>query len=200
MADIAKIRFKDRDVRNGLYFNHIQWSPDGKRFIVFNRGRGVRTHVYTADRNGSDIRFLAEDSSHFEWRDPEHVAIWTGGAYRLYKDDGSGNSEVLWEASNGHQSYLPGKQWIVTDTYPTGKNREQVVYLYHVPTGKRVELGRFHLPGAYRGEWRCDTHPRLSRDGTKIVIDSPHGGAGRQMVMIDISRIVKPDREETTAP
>lgn len=196
VADIARIRFEGMDVKNGLYFNHIQWSPDGERFIMFNRGRGVPTHVYTADRDGSDIRFLAKDSSHFVWRDPEHVLIWAHGGYRLYKDDGSGNNSVVWKAPNGHQSYLPGKEWIVTDTYPQGESREQVVYLYHVPSGKKVELGRFHSPDNYRGgggEWRCDTHPRLSRDGTKVVIDSAHGGNGRQMYMIDISEIVKND-------
>lgn len=194
VSDIASIRFKGRKTSHGLYLNHIQWSPDGKRFIVFNRGRGVLTHVYTVASDGTDIRFLAQDSSHFQWRDPTHVLIWTKNAYRLYRDDGSGASEVVWKAGNGHQSYLPGKEWILTDTYPMGAKREQVVYLHHVPTGKDVELGRFHAPSVYRGEWRCDTHPRLSRDGTKVVIDSPHGGNGRQMYIIDISGIVKPAR------
>jgi Tol biopolymer transport system component len=40
------------------------------------------------------------------------------------------------------------------------------------------------------GEWRCDTHPRYSPDGTKVVIDSTHEGLGRQMYLIDVSRIV----------
>lgn len=119
---------------------------DGKQFLVFNRGRGVPTYVYTANLKGSDIRFLAKDSSHYEWRDPEHVLIWAYDGYRLYKDDGSGKNNVIWKSCNGHQTHLPGKEWIVTDTYPQGKNREQVVYLFHAPTGKKVELGRFHSP------------------------------------------------------
>jgi Tol biopolymer transport system component len=39
------------------------------------------------------------------------------------------------------------------------------------------------------GEWRCDTHPRYSPDGTKVVIDSTHEGLGRQMYLIDVSSI-----------
>ena len=49
-----------------------------------------------------------------------------------------------------------------------------------------MPLGHFRLPPEYAGEWRCDTHPRFSPDGRKVVIDSAHGGNGRQMYLIDI--------------
>jgi hypothetical protein len=62
--------------------------------------------------------------------------------------------------------------------------------LYHVATGRRVALGHFHSPPEYTGEWRCDTHPRFSHDGKKVLIDSPHGGNGRQMYLIDVAEIV----------
>jgi Tol biopolymer transport system component len=47
-----------------------------------------------------------------------------------------------------------------------------------------VQLGRFHSPAEYAGEWRSDLHPRSSPDGTKICIDSPHEGR-RQMYLVD---------------
>jgi Tol biopolymer transport system component len=59
-----------------------------------------------------------------------------------------------------------------------------------VATGKRYPLGAFRSPQEYTGEWRCDTHPRFSPDSRKVVIDSPHGGNGRQLYLIDISGIV----------
>jgi len=59
-----------------------------------------------------------------------------------------------------------------------------------VATQRRVPLGGFHLPKEYSGEWRCDTHPRFSRDGRSVVIDSPHTGQGRQLHLIDISGVV----------
>ena len=90
---------------------------------------------------------------------------------------------------NGHCTYLPGNKWILNDTYPD-KERRQNVYLYHVASGKRLELGAFYSPPQYTGEWRCDTHPRFSPDGKWVVIDSPHTGAGRQMHLIDVGKIV----------
>ena len=39
-------------------------------------------------------------------------------------------------------------------------------------------------------EWRCDLHPRVSPDGRLITIDSPHGGDGRQMYLIDVGTLV----------
>ena len=191
VADIAKIRYGGAVTKHKLYFNHLAWGPDGKRFLLFNRGRGVETQVYTAAADGSDIRLLAEKSSHFVWRDPRNVLIWSEGAYRLHEDGGCPDGRTVWEALNGHVSYLPDKNWVVTDTYPQGDRREQEVYLYHIPSRTKITLGRFHSPIQYRGEWRCDTHPRVGPDGGKIVIDSVHAGNGRQMYMIDISRLVK---------
>ena len=51
-------------------------------------------------------------------------------------------------------------------------------------------LGQVSLASRYSGEWRCDTHPRFSPDQRSICIDSPHGGEGRQMHLIDIRGIV----------
>ena len=95
---------------------------------------------------------------------------------------------------NGHNTYLPagdGTEWILNDTYPHGTHRQQNPYLYHVPTGTRHDLGHFHLPKEYKGEWRCDTHPRSSNDGRSVVIDSPHGGDGRQLWLLDISQFLE---------
>jgi hypothetical protein len=158
------------------------------------------TRMLTAARDGTDIRTVDDHGwmSHFIWRDPAHILGWArqpeaGSAFFLFPD-GPGTVVPVGKGimtRNGHCTYLPGNAWILNDTYPTGKRREQHVYLYHVPTKKRVPLGRFHLPPVYRGEWRCDTHPRFSRDGTKVCIDSPHAGQGRQLYLIDISKIVK---------
>ena len=54
------------------------------------------------------------------------------------------------------------------------------------PTGQRTELGAFHTPAGYDGEWRCDLHPRFSSDGQLVTIDSPHGGNGRQIYLLQI--------------
>ena len=94
--------------------------------------------------------------------------------------------------TNGHQTYLPvGNKldWILNDNYPN-RDRLQTLYLYHIPTDKRIDLGQFRSPIEYTGEWRCDLHPRFSPDGKKVVIDSPHEGNGRQMYLIDIENLI----------
>ncbi|MHC4203354.1 MAG: hypothetical protein ACYSTT_01785 [Planctomycetota bacterium] len=204
LADIAgfgQIPGNPKDAKH--YFNHLLFNTDGSRFIFLHRWRaaGLRsfgTRMLTAKSDGTDIRIVDPHgkTSHFIWRDPEHILAWAwhpshGDAFYLY-EDGSDKVEIVGKGvmtRNGHCTYLPGNKWILNDTYPD-KKRNQNVYLYHIATEKKVPLGHFYLPPEYKGEWRCDTHPRFSPDGQKVVIDSPHAGNGRQMYMIDISAIV----------
>jgi Tol biopolymer transport system component len=156
--------------------------------------------MLTAAADGSDVRVIDPSgyTSHFIWRDPNHILAWSradshGDAFYLYEDRQGGKVEVVGEGVmtvNGHCTYLPGNEWILNDTYPQGQERHQNPYLYHVATGRRVPLGHFHLPKEYSGEWRCDTHPRFSPDGKLVCLDSPHTGEGRQLHLIDISGIV----------
>lgn len=186
------------------YFNHLLVSPDGARLIFLHRWRSpdgsgrFGTRMFTVGSDGSDPYVLDPHgrTSHFIWRDPEHVLAWArhpshGEKFYLYRDRTERVAVVAPEVMplNGHCTYLPGNRWILNDTYPD-ENRLQHPYLYEVSTGRRVPLGHFLSPPEYTGEWRCDTHPRSSPDGTKVVIDSPHGGNGRQLYLIDISGIV----------
>lgn len=216
LAQLAAIPFQGGPLTDRWnWVNHLLIGPDSKRFIFLHRWRakgpddaefavnnGFVTRMFTADLDGGDLHILDPSgfTSHFIWRDARHVCAWTRpegkpDAFYLFKDRtdqvaivGEGNMPV-----NGHNTYLPigdGTEWILNDTYPTGIRRQQTVYLYHVPTKKRHDLGRFHSPKEYTGEWRCDTHPRSSNDGKKVVIDSPHGGTGRQLWLLDTGGIV----------
>jgi len=209
IADAARIPFPGGYSNHAKHwFNHLLVSPDGSRFIFLHRWRGDKekasfsTRMFTARASdGKDLYVLdpAGRTSHFIWRDREHVLAWAwhkshGDKFYLFKDK-TEQVEVVAPAVmtvNGHCTYLPqggGKRWILNDTYPDRDKREQHVYLYDVTTGKRYPVGDFHSPAAYVGEWRCDTHPRFSPDGKKVVIDSPHAG-GRQMYLIDVSSVV----------
>jgi Tol biopolymer transport system component len=173
--------------------------------------RGFGTRMLTAPLASravqpSDIRVVDDygQTSHFIWRDPSHILAWAYHpshelAFYLYEDSPEatqgtmvGTPAVVGKGVmlvNGHCTYLPGNQWILNDTYPD-MDRKQHLYLYHVETGRRVPLGSFDAPEPYRGEWRCDLHPRYSPDGRRITIDSTHGGQGRQIYLIDVSEIV----------
>ena len=205
LADIAKIPYAKGDLSKAKHwFNHLLISPDGSRLEFLHRWRvgnkpGFSTRMCTARPDGSDVRIIDPSgaTSHFIWRDPRHILAWSWhashrDAFYLFEDREGGTVEVVGKGVmlvNGHCSYLPGNQWVLNDTYPD-RQRRQNVYLYHVAQDRRVPLGHFFLPPEYKGEWRCDTHPRFSPDSRSVVIDSPHTGQGRQMFLIDVSGIV----------
>ncbi|MFO7901750.1 MAG: hypothetical protein R6U98_03745 [Pirellulaceae bacterium] len=207
LADIAgrgAIPNKEPGIKH--YFNHLLFSPDGSRFIALHRWRypnGSRlTRMITARPDGSDIRIIVPNgyASHFIWRDPEHILVqsknWLGndhwGNYLFKDEEGARPKQVGRDVldGNGHISYLPGNEWILNDTYPKGKKRLQTLHLYHVESGRRIDLAHFPLPKPYTGEWRVDTHPRHSRDGRLVCVDAVHKEQGRQLHLIDIRNIV----------
>jgi hypothetical protein len=186
------------------WFNHLLFSPDGSRFIFLHRWKGEGdksfvTRLFTINADGSDPYILDPlgRTSHFVWQDPSHVFAWAfhpsnGERFYLFKDK-TPEVEVVGKdkmPKNGHNTYVPNTndEWVLNDTYPDEK-RLQNPYLYHVPTDRRVPLGHFYSPAFYTGEWRCDTHPRSSRSGKLVCIDSPHS-SGRQLYLIDVSPII----------
>ncbi len=206
LADLAAMpHFGEKLTDYWNYVNHLLVSPSGERFIFLHRLRktlesGFITRMFTAKLDGSDLYMLDPSgyTSHFIWRDPQHICAWTKpqgkkAAFYLFKDK-TDEIEIVGDGVmpvNGHNTYLliGDRQWILNDTYPDAK-RQQTPYLYHVPTRRRIELGHFYSPPPYKGEWRCDTHPRCSNDGRTVAIDSPHGGHGRQVWLLDVSEIV----------
>ena len=210
LAEVAAIPFQGRDISNAYHwFNHLLVGPDSERIIFLHRWYSAdeaqpprfHTRMFTVAKDGSDL-YCVDDGdymSHFIWRDSEHICAWAKPsgqdreAFYLFKDktaqvEAVGHGVMI---HNGHNTYLPNtnNEWILNDTYPL-EDRFQELYLYHVPTQRRVELGRFYAPPAYTGEWRCDLHPRSSRDGRIVIIDSAHGGSGRQLYALEVGGIV----------
>jgi len=206
-GDAAKVPFTGRKESAFLpgakhWFNHLLFSTDGTRFFFLHRWRNpgqrpgsFQTRAFTCDRDGRAWHCLDPHgaTSHFIWRDPQHVMAWAwhpsrGEKFYLYKDRTTEVQVVGPDdmTQNGHNTYVPGtkNEWVLNDTYPDVQ-RLQHPYLYHLPSRRRVALGHFFSPPEYTGEWRCDTHPRCSRDGRMVCIDSPHAG-GRQMYLIEL--------------
>jgi len=197
-------------VDNYHWFNHLLVNSNGTRFTFLNRCRpqkldpqkmsagGFVTRMFTSSAGGDDLYCIDPSgfTSHFIWKDPSHITAFTKpsgqpeGFYIL--EDKTGKYERIGAVKmpvNGHQTYLPqgnGMEWILCDNYASLKNLNQTPYLYHIPTDRRINLGDYPSSEEYKGEWRCDLHPRGSPDGKHVCIDSPHGGNGRQLYLIDI--------------
>ena len=188
------------------WLNHLLFNPDGTRFIFLHRAHIEKdkeprvTKMHTANLDGSGLHTVANFHmvSHFIWRDPEHILAWArepdqGNHFFLYQDQ-TDVRRIIGEGEltrDGHCTYSPDGQWILLDTYP-GQDRMQSLFLYHAETGQRHELGRFYLKRPSESEFRCDLHPRWSRDGRYITIDSMHEGDRRQIYLLDVSQYTQP--------
>ncbi len=208
IGDISRITapFGTWEPGHWHWLSHLLLSPgDGRLAFVHRWGykgssKIVGTRFCTADPDGQNLYIYPHmaGASHFIWRDPQHVLVWARGPAhkedRFYLcQDRTENADVLAPddmTANSHVTYLPGTggRWLLNDSY-VDQQRNQSVYLFNVETRRRVELGRFFSPPRFIGPLRCDIHPRASRDGRKIVFDSPHQGSGRQMYLIDISAL-----------
>ena len=203
LADIVQIAPDETMDKGKHWFNHLLFNQDGSRFIFLHRwhkgkGPGRFTRGFTARPDGSDIFCFGEHGmvSHFIWRDPKHILAWStepaGNFFHLYEDQaktvetvGAGVLTV-----DGHCTYSPDGHWILTDTYP-GRERMQNLVLFRPEDGTLVSLGRFYQEQPTDQEWRCDLHPRWSRDGRSVCIDSKCSGQ-RQMYLLDVSGIILP--------
>ncbi len=202
-------RFEPRPDFEGAvhWFNHLLFAPEGDRFIFLHRwgeaGRAWKTRLFTARQDGTDICLLADDDlvSHFDWRDGRTILAWArvagmGDHFFLFRDcagtGAAGGPEAVGADvldADGHCSYSPDRRWILTDKYPDAHRMRRLI-LYRVADNAAFEVGRFYAPAPLQGEIRCDLHPRWSRDGRMVCVDSAHEGT-RQMYVVDVGEIVQ---------
>lgn len=181
--------------------NHIDISPDGKRFMFLHRWVGPKgryMRLITANADGSEMYILNGDkmTSHSYWVDNSRIVSFchtpeTGDAYVLFEDR-TENRKLLSQklpVTDGHPSTLNGGEWMVTDSYP-GHDAMSRLYLYNIKTDNLICLGRFYQPLKYKGPGRIDLHPKWNIQGTKVYFESGHDGK-RRLYSIDVEALLK---------
>ena len=169
--------------------NHLMICPNGKRFMVlhrwFNKGR-KHTRLVTINVDGTEMYNLSDDVfvSHCYWKNNEEILSFLrkeeiGNHYYLMRDT-TQEYKMLWPELNtdGHCSYSPDGEYVITDTYP---NRKRIANLYLCKDnvgeyGLSGKIARVYSPFRYDNECRCDLHPRWNRRGDKVCFDSVHEG------------------------
>ena len=202
LAELAGIQTHKSMIGAYHYFTHPLFNPSGTRFVFFHRwlvdGNKTWTRMLSCRVNGEDLFIFPTASvvSHLAWRDDEHLLAYStvrdlGEAYHyvLFTDKSDEYQLIGSESftSDGHPQYSPDRRWIVTDTYPD-RFRVQYLSLYDTHARRRYDLAKLRSPFRFRGELRCDLHPRWNRAGTTVCFDSSHTGE-RSLCTLEVGRL-----------
>jgi|TARA_B110000467_G_C18337888_1_gene499966 hypothetical protein len=165
--------------------NHIMISPCGTKFMFLHRWfkNGVRhDSLMICDRDGRNLKCLADDGmvSHCCWKSKTEIVAYLndsqfGANYYLIDIVDGERKPILFlsHLGDGHP-HVCGDEMLV-DTYPN-KARMKELLLYNFKTNQLSCLGEFFESFQYYGQSRCDLHPRFSRKGETVFVDSVHEG------------------------
>lgn len=201
LAAIVAIDADDAMQGHTHWLNHAQINTDGSRIAVLHRwappGCPRQTRLLTVGPDGSDPRIVwsARHVSHYDWRNTNEILVWGGAPTRqnaFWSVSDSGSEPQLFGVNvlheDGHCSYSPNGDWIVTDTYPND-DRLRKLMLVRTLDAHCIDIAAFYAPPSVDGPLRVDLHPRWNRDSTKLCIDSIHEGT-RQMYVVDVGPVV----------
>ncbi len=186
--------FETRDEMNNAEhkINHIMISPNNDRFMVIHRwlhGNKKYSRLITCDVKTKKMYNLSDDDmvSHCFWKNDKEILGFLnkkgqGNGYYLMKDQTNNYKRELDNISyDGHPSYSPNNENIVTDSYPN-KNRVQYIL---IKTEKECKIiASVFSPFKYDNDTRCDLHPRWDREGKTICFDGSYEGKRRLYVII----------------
>ena len=185
-----------------MWFNHTVFNKTDTRFFFLARcwteERELESAMFTVNVDGSDLREVipfGKGVSHFEWRSgteilatfrllpgrqKQHV-LFTDGKDD-YRQVGAG-----FLVSDGHCSFAPDQEWIVTDE-GIAANLEKRLLIYNLRTQEQAVLGTFPMLSRefMGGDLRCDLHPRWSRDGRAICFDAFETRGGTRQLHVAV--------------
>lgn len=185
-----------------FWLEHSMFSRGGTWIFLLARAFDPKTHqlvslplVISAAGNGLRpmLPWAIQGASHYDWLDDHRLVLTRqqpSGTWQHLMIDVNDlparprplAPDIL--TRDGHCTFSPDGRWMITDTYPD-ENHRQHLYIYNVQTGRAARIASFHEPAQYKGDWRCDLHPRWSRDSKQVCIDSTHEGS-RQVYLLDL--------------
>jgi hypothetical protein len=159
-----------------------------------------RTDMFTCDLDGGNLACSLPDIywrnmvSHQLWgRTPSEIVVdanWRGEGHEYLVFDMRDLPPLAKRISRGmgpmaHLVFSPDGKWLLADTYPD-KQKIQRLAAVEVATGRLALLREFKhpQPDGFPVDLRCDLHPRWSRDGSVVTVDSIDDGT-RGIYMLD---------------
>jgi len=186
------------DPNDEHYINHASFSPDGKNIVFFHiwrvkssTKRKIRFCIYNLKK--SQIEIIEDNCivSHYCWRDENTIlatninkkGIWNYSIYNLI--DKNKYDLDLNLNFDGHPMFSPfDKNIFITDTYPDKKGDQHLI-MVDLKNKNIIKISSLYSPLRYRGQVRCDLHPRWDRNGKFICVDSSSRGK-REMILFDV--------------
>lgn len=164
------------------WVNHVMANEERSRIIFIHRftsnGKRLdRLFSYTFSTNSLDIIVDSGMVSHCAWLDNSQVVGFMKlngqvGFWRICIETKKISRLKHLGRNDGHPSYQNGR--LLYDSYP---NRAGMQILAYADLHAKINLlGQFLAKPRWRTEYRCDLHPRWSRDGKSVYFDSTHEG------------------------
>jgi hypothetical protein len=185
------------------YFNHLSFNPSCNRFMFFHlwvKDGSRFSRLFTADISGNNVFILNNEGpvSHYSWKSEKELLVYGfhqegGFQYYLYKDLTNEKTVIGKDhfVEDGHPSFLKNSQFIITDTYPD-KYGEQHLLLFNLQSKSLQKINQFFSPPRFRGEIRCDLHPRISPSGYLTCLDTAQSN-NREMIVISLADFLYDD-------
>jgi len=182
--DFASFEPRDDMLNAEHKVNHIMLNTKGDRFMVLHRwinGTNRYTRLVTINSDGTGMYNLSDDNmtSHCSWKNDTEILAYAnknkeGNGYYLMMDKTEEYKKKWLELTfDGHPSYSPNGNKVVTDTYP---DRSRLATVYCIEDDKVGKIAKVFAPFKYDNDVRCDLHPRWNRTGDEICIDSVFEG------------------------
>lgn len=194
LVTLAELAQSAGDANAQHYVNHATFSPDGKRIVFFHlwltRGncRKNRLCVYDTESQSWCVLEKNRSVSHYCWLGNNEIIVTTKTPEKrqITKYDvllGQKYDLYLLCGGDTHPMRSPVEpDLVIMDSYPDNA-RNQHLYLYSVSRNKRTLLTYFFSPFKFRGQVRCDLHPRWDREGKFAVVDSAATGRRKLYVL-----------------
>lgn len=169
------------------YINHVAYCPD-ENYVMFihrwqERGETFTSRLLLFNKETGEITTILDNGhvSHYCWKNDKELLIYATNAEKqkgyMIVDIYTGETTMVdgLPTEDGHPSYSADARWILTDTYPNN-GRKQYLFLFDTGRKELKVVDKLWSPFKYYNEFRCDLHPRWSKDNQYVVVDNTATG------------------------
>lgn len=198
-------------IYNQLFINHTFWNRTDDRiwFVVrwFREDSALDfyTERFTANPDGSDLKYIPDVLGHPEWERGERMLV--GGYTMKGKDGVERRHHVIYDTAalspveiineefftrNGEPSLSPDMDWIASvEGAPSGPGaRMKRIIVYDRRTRSGFKLPPFNatppVEAKQDNNLRIDMPPRWNRDGSKILFEAIDKDGTRQLFVVHL--------------